>query len=342
MAHCDGQASNETTFMYVGPHTDVSQLMHLACSETSILYVEPLTWWGNQLRLYHLNRRIHEAKAESEAESMKARPGAGRVTLDILQKNGDRLFECDHEFGLSANEVLPELRHCRPNITLSSVQQYAAELERELTTRLPMCSAAASEDGVGRPRVRVRERSVSTSRIQFTLSYARRRVFLVVLISRVQDVDLQLALTGPDGRFRPISTLCYVGVGPAAGAAASKVCNFRRDARPERSGGRSVLTPTVRHIHGAETWDPLALPSEALGTWLCHGRYRLSHSVGPTNFSWTCPRSLWPSTIRPSVYDEAEYQQVWLWKERLWNPARRVTTLVKAAHERGESEEEST
>ena len=115
-SHC----SRESTFLYVGPDVDVAPLSLLDRCETNVVYIEPLTWFGNRDKLHKIGQRIRK---EPTHES---------PLTEILRKNEDRLFECS--FYVPENEILAEYKQCEPNVTLSTVQDYASSLRSRLET----------------------------------------------------------------------------------------------------------------------------------------------------------------------------------------------------------------
>lgn len=296
---------NDTTFLYVGSDIDAAPLMHLKCHETNIIFVEPLTWFGNYERVEAMKKRMeHAAKSSKD--------GRERVPLSVLQQNFDRLFECN--FPVQKSDILPEFKDCIPNITSTLVHSFARRLASALS-KLPLCSDAALESDAVSPRFVVNSVRASRRRVSIDMhdsskggdggrssallpsAVSRRRRKLNVLISTIEDVDLQAALHGDDGTFRPISTVCNVGVGMAAIAAQQRLCAARSSERSsQRSSERSswakqLTTPTLRLIHRMEgSINELDCGHNRPCLWNCYGKQTLRNSSTSAGWPWSCPR----------------------------------------------------
>ena len=278
-SHC----SRESTFLYVGPDVDVAPLSLLDRCETNVVYIEPLTWFGNRDKLHKIGQRIRK---EPTHES---------PLTEILRKNEDRLFECS--FYVPENEILAEYKQCEPNVTLSTVQDYASDLRSRLETGHPLCKKRGSTVASTRQRFRIARMAVAQRHVSFDfydrLQNDRKRT-LTVLVQRVEDIDFSRALLGSDdGVFRPISTACILGVGPSASALFQKLCTFKQR-KP------TFMTRTLRTIHRDE--DGIgegSCRSDMPCSWNCGGWLKLRNLTrvhgSKSNIVRSCPDDAWLS-----------------------------------------------
>ena len=73
-----------TTFLYVGAHTDVQALSHLRCSETNVIYIDPLTYLKNGDRISEFQRLYRPLNNEHR----------GDPEHYMTSRVFDALFEC--------------------------------------------------------------------------------------------------------------------------------------------------------------------------------------------------------------------------------------------------------
>ena len=255
-AHACGSA-NDTAFVYIGSDLDAYQLHHLMCSETRIVYIDPLVYWRN-----------------SDTIARHSLRGAAPP---------DALFECELPQGRTSNPA------CTSLVAYSQVREFSAAFIRALHE-----AAACKLSGGGLRGLRLHGHSLNSD--SATRRYSVHIMFesagvnrsLTYLIGRTQDVDLDTALDG-----RAVSTLVTLGVSPTnVQAATERICgeggtaserlrllHNPTDTPPVCEGFTKVSTrgPTIeeqrmasRPCVGGSDAAHQRLNMEAATTWLKH------------------------------------------------------------------------
>ena len=202
--------SRPTTFLQVGPDTDVYALKFLARCELRVVFVEPLIARVNEQRINDF-RDAHQA--------------TGDFDNDAVQIEFDRLYECD----ILSNPT------CRGKLTQQHVRSYAVELIARLSEAAGNnCSATngrTEEQLHGLSGFRLlRPPTVITSTVPFELASVQATLAAVPAITLQFESDgvrrklvaflvpvsvlnwTRALLQQGDVVSRPVSTLAHLGV----------------------------------------------------------------------------------------------------------------------------------
>jgi hypothetical protein len=215
---------SQTTFVHVGSHDDVFALHTLQPCERAILLVEPLT--------LHLN-----SKRANAYKHLHAR--LGDFQKAAIQQEFDNFFEC-HRPGMTPDAVGRCVRQPGPH----DVYEFARILFNRVAAAASLGCALADGAYFGLRDFRfLRSYPVcslrsSPPRIELEFMAAGHARHLTMLVAPISAIDWSSALVGPDGVFRPVSTLVHAGVIPQnSQPAADYVCDHvGRDASSMGNG----------------------------------------------------------------------------------------------------------
>ena len=267
----DAACDPPTTFVYIGPHTDVFPLHRLDHCDLRVLYIEPLTYWVNS-PLISAFRRKHEK--------------IGDMHDGLVQEEFDKFFECKKGRG-----------PCARPVEIQDLQSYATTMRGRISNIAR--SRCTATDGMPSALANFRwldsaptitfpqGDNAAPPSIHFAFKSGGRTRELVVLVQGANKVRWLSALKGSDGRVWPASVIVRIGVHEESFAeGVFTICGKTEFGTPLATPVLQVIGTTISR----EERERRVIGQEVAGalSWL-HGRCGARVATnGTRNVRYTC------------------------------------------------------